>query len=406
MQALVLSDTHFGTWTGHDLLRDQQSLELVAPHLDDVDEVIFLGDLFDLLFSRLHDAFTAAGPFLDLLREKLQGKRLVFVAGNHDHHFVARESEAITELQLATGEPVDALRKRVRDEMFFRRFLQRRLEGVEIELRYPTYLFGDVLCTHGHYLDAHQRQMGSVLSRLLNNAVWTIALGQTDDPRTIEEYEALITLLTEELYTLAQVPHGTAVQRNVYAAAQRIANIVEVVETPLRLARNARRRTRRRQGQNPYTAEPMHADGDLKTSYRRAYQEECQRPHTDGPGGPSSASYPLARTVRPNDPREQAVRAFSKVVHTLGWDKQAGKIVFGHTHQPLDDVTIPGSNVRYWNTGSWIYEPNLASREAYLDYLRRAWPGTAILLDTEADRPRLLRLREHLNPLRAGHNDA
>jgi hypothetical protein len=67
MRALVISDMHFGAWTGHDILREPESLTLLAPQLDDLDEVIILGDLFDLLFARMEDAFRAAEPFLALL---------------------------------------------------------------------------------------------------------------------------------------------------------------------------------------------------------------------------------------------------------------------------------------------------------------------------------------------------
>jgi Calcineurin-like phosphoesterase len=84
VRALVISDTHFGAWTGEDILREPETLALLEPHLD-VDEVILLGDMFDFLFSSMQDAFKAAGPLLDLLRDKLQGKRFVFLAGNHDH---------------------------------------------------------------------------------------------------------------------------------------------------------------------------------------------------------------------------------------------------------------------------------------------------------------------------------
>lgn len=86
MRALVISDTHFGAWTGEDLLREKENLELLEPHLD-VDEVIVLGDPFDFLFASLPDALEAAGGLLALLRHKLQGKRLVFLAGNHDPSF-------------------------------------------------------------------------------------------------------------------------------------------------------------------------------------------------------------------------------------------------------------------------------------------------------------------------------
>jgi hypothetical protein len=45
MRALLISDTHFGARTSEDLLRHPEELALLAPHLDDVDEFIFLGDL-------------------------------------------------------------------------------------------------------------------------------------------------------------------------------------------------------------------------------------------------------------------------------------------------------------------------------------------------------------------------
>jgi len=150
MRALVISDTHFGAWTGEDLLRHPEELALLAPHLDEVDEVIFLGDLFDLLFASIEDAVAAAGGLLDLLREKLQGRRLVFLAGNHDHHLIAEQAEAVRELELATGEPPERLGEQVAEQLWFRRLLERRLDGVQIELRYPTYTFGPVLCTHHH----------------------------------------------------------------------------------------------------------------------------------------------------------------------------------------------------------------------------------------------------------------
>ena len=51
MRALVISDTHFGAWTAEDLLSQERYLEPLLPHFDDVDELIVLGDLFDLLFG-------------------------------------------------------------------------------------------------------------------------------------------------------------------------------------------------------------------------------------------------------------------------------------------------------------------------------------------------------------------
>lgn len=53
MKALVISDTHFGAWTGEALLQHDAVLERLAPLLEDVDELILLGDLLDFLFSSI-----------------------------------------------------------------------------------------------------------------------------------------------------------------------------------------------------------------------------------------------------------------------------------------------------------------------------------------------------------------
>jgi hypothetical protein len=91
------------------------------------------------------------------------------------------------------------------------------------------------------------------------------------------------------------------------------------------------------------------------------------------------------------------------VVGNLDWGERSDRIVFAHTHQPLADVrSIRDARTRYWNTGSWIYEPDLSSRQAYARYLRYAWPGTAVVIDDEEPQPRPLELLGDLNPLNGG----
>lgn len=82
--------------------------------------------------------------------------------------------------------------------------LDRCLDGVEIDVRYPTYTVAGVLCTHGHYLDYHSHRHGSMPNRLLGRLLWSIATGgaRTVSP-SIDDYEAVITMLTELLYTIA-----------------------------------------------------------------------------------------------------------------------------------------------------------------------------------------------------------
>ncbi len=113
--------------------------------------------------------------------------------------------------------------------------------------------------------------------------------------------------------------------------------------------------------------------------------------------------YPSASVVSPSDPSEHALEAFAQVVANLGWREHSDRIVFAHTHQPLADVrSSADSRTRYWNTGSWIYEPDRSSRQAYDRYLRFGWPGTAVVIDDAEPEPRLLELLADLNPRNGG----
>jgi hypothetical protein len=72
----------------------------------------------------------------------------------------------------------------------------------------------------------------------------------------------------------------------------------------------------------------------------------------------------------------------------------ARHVIFGHTHRagPLPEDDREGwrspSGAELFNTGSWVYEPNLATaRSGGGPY----WPGTAIELDDEGP-PRVVEL--------------
>jgi UDP-2,3-diacylglucosamine pyrophosphatase LpxH len=408
MRALVISDTHFGAWTGRDLLREELFLERLAPQLEGIDELIFLGDLFDFLFGSVGDAVDAAGGLLDLIAASLTGKRLVFLAGNHDHHLVHRDLENRLEAQLAagrapllSGEP--AFDSASPGPGFFRSFLARRLPGMEIEIAYPTYSFAGVLCTHGHYLDPHARLSGSRGDRILTRVLWSIATGGPEDPKTIDDYESTITLLTEWLYIAAQMPHGTHAQQNVFRAVQRAGRLASTLGLPVRgLKRLSAELRDRGVGETTVDDGPLPSEAHFD-SVVRAESERQRREQPAPPFAWPHPAYPAASVISPSDPSEHALAAFAKVTANLGWDKQAEQIVFAHTHQPLADVRCAERpRTRYWNTGSWIYEPDLSSREAYARYLRYAWPGTAIVIDDEDPEPRLLELLADLNPLNGG----
>ncbi len=398
MRALVISDTHFGAWTGRDLLREEFFLERLAPALQGVDELVFLGDLFDFLFGSVEEAVDAAEGLLRLLAERLDGKRLVFLAGNHDHHLVHRDEEDRLEARLAGRPP--ASDESAPGPAFFKQYLERRLPGLEIEIAYPTYRCGDVLCTHGHYLDPHARLSGSRGDRLLTHTLWAIAAGGPEQPKCVEDYESVTTLLTEWLYIAAQMPHGTHAQQNVFRAAQRAGRFASALEAPLRGARRLSAELRDRgigNGAEPLPSE-AHFDAVVRDEVARQAREQPLAARAAG-----RPLYPEPTVISRSDPSEHALEAFAEVVANLGWGEGVGRIVFAHTHQPLADVQASrDGGIRYWNTGSWIYEPDLSSRQAYARYLRYAWPGTAVVVDSEEPEPRLLELLADLNPLHGG----
>jgi UDP-2,3-diacylglucosamine pyrophosphatase LpxH len=368
MRALVISDTHFGAWTGRDLLAEDVFLERLAPALEDLDELIFLGDLFDFLFGSVEGAVGAAGGLLALLAERMRGGRLVFLAGNHDHHLVHRDEEDRLEAALAGRAAVTG--PDAPGPVFFREFLERSLPGVEVEISYPTYGFGGVLCTHGHYLDPHARLFGSRADRLLTHTLWAIAAGGPEEPRCIEDYESIITLLTEWLYVAAQMPHGTHAQQNVFRAAQRAGRLGSALGAPARGAKRLGAALRDR-GLLAATEElPSEAH------FEAVVRGEAARQAREQPAGgrmPPRPLYPEPTVISRSDPSEGALEAFAQVVENLNWGNGTDQIVFAHTHQPLADVRASrDGRLRYWNTGSWIYEPDLSSRQAYARYLRYA----------------------------------
>ena len=161
---------------------------------------------------------------------------------------------------------------------------------------------------------------------------------------------------------MAQLPRGTAAQQAVLHQLRRLGRLIELAGAPGRELRRLRSRTPTRSGA------PL-ADGGI------------------------------ARPCSVIDPPSNALRAYGKVVRNLGWDKLATKMIFSHTHQPLNGALDDAcGDVRFWNTGSWIYEPRIESQDSWERYLDLGWPGTAVLIDTERGDPQLVELLRDENP--------
>ena len=362
VRSLVISDSHLGAWTGDDLLAYAWAREALRPELERAGEVVLLGDFVDLLFATTEHAFERADGLVELLAQTLSGKRLVWLAGNHDHHILVRRLEALIELRIATGKPDDELPETWRASFFFEAFLRRRLPDTVIEIAYPNYRVGEVMLSHGHYLDGEVR--GAVPNRLLQGGFWKIAGGRTATP-TVEDYEAALVPLTELLFVEAQLPKGAAAEQRIQAELRRLGRFAQIVAAP---GRELER---------------------LGRSLVRLVRGESQHQ-------PPAADYVLARVIAPGASALPSVRAYAQVCRNLGWDQNARWFVLAHTHQPLDGVGLNGTRVgaRFWNTGSWIYEPPTGSTADYLAYLDHNWPGSAVVIDTDerGGEPQLLEL--------------
>jgi hypothetical protein len=237
---------------------------------------------------------------------------------------------------------------------------------------------------------------------LLTRTLWAIATGGPEEPRTIDDYESVITLLTEWLYIAAQMPHGTHAQQNVFRAVQRVGKVGSALGFPVRGAKRLAAELRDRGVGDGTASDALPSEGHFDAVVSAEAERQRREQPVPDAAWPRPA-YPAASVVSPSDPSQHALEAFAQVVENLGWREQSDRILFAHTHQPLADVRSSGDpRTRYWNTGSWIYEPDLGSRQAYARYLRYAWPGSAVVIDDEEPKPRLLELLADLNPLRGG----
>lgn len=361
MKSLIVSDCHFGSFHGQDLLGYEFARKLLRPYIKEVDEVILNGDILELSFQRLENSVEASLPFFAMLREEMQGGRVVYIVGNHDHHLIIRDLEDSLETKLATGLSDEELSKLPRHKGFLERFLEHQLPGVEVEVAYPTYDCRGVLVTHGHYMDAHIK--GSIPSLLLQRTAWKISGGKRGQKLTVEDYEALSTPLWEFYHHIAQLPRGLAAQAAIWEQAQLIGRFIKVTSLIGKGTSKAAKWTASKVG------------SALK---RKNYENMIA---------------PVGEFATLDESELQILEALQAVKNNLEWS--AKKIVTAHTHQPIVAAKIPGDETEYYNCGSWFYDEKNAKKKTYLE---RAWPGNIILID-DVGNVELVNLLGEYNPL-------
>jgi predicted phosphodiesterase len=348
----VLSDLHLGTRSQADVLRRPKIREILFAGLEAADEIVLLGDVVELREQPLRDVLDIALPFFRELGEALPGKRVTLLAGNHDHRVVA---EWLEDLRL-DGKRLGLEQRTAPGASRIAKQIAQQMPRNETELAYPgVWLRPGTYAHHGHYIDAHM-----TVPRLESIAVHATARltgGLPPTPRTPDDYEAAITPLYAFAYALAQ---GSTRARRILG---------------MDLSRQVWQRI----------------DG------RRDIGSRALR----GLGIPS-AVWALNRAgmgpfeAKLNGPalRESGLSSMRELRQALQID--AREIVYGHTHRPGPLPRDTSWDPRLFNTGSWLYEPNLLQTTAGESPY---WPGTALFIEDDKP-PRLERLL-----LNASHED-
>ena len=352
VRTAVLSDLHLGTRSRADVLRRPQIRQILFEALQDADQLVLLGDVLELREQPLVDVLEVALPFFDELGEALPGKPITMLAGNHDHNVVAEwlEEMRLDGKPLRLEERADPARSRIAAR------IAERLPANDLELAYPgIWLRPGTYAHHGHYIDLHM-----TVPRLETIAVAATARatgGLAPPPRTPDDYEAAMTPLYAFAYALAQ---GSARARRILG---------------MDLSRRVWKRIdgRRDLGSRALTSVAI-------PSAVWALNRAGMGPFESRLTGPAL--------------RQSGLRAMRELVAALGIDAQ--EIVYGHTHRPGPLPADHDWDPRFFNCGSWLYEPNLLQTSAGESPY---WPGTLLMIEDDAP-PELRRLL-----LDASHTD-
>jgi predicted phosphodiesterase len=357
MRTLLISDLHLGSRFDGDLLRREHFRELLRPELEAADQVILLGDAIELRDRPLGNVLEIARPFLAWLAELAEGRRVVLVPGNHDHHLVAPWLDA---RRMNGAQPL-GLEQFAKPDLGLAAEIARLAPGVKLELAYPGIWVGPrVYATHGHYLDCHITV--PTYERLSIAVVERLSGALPEGLRSVDDYESVQAPLYGLLYSVAQ----------------------------------SGRRTQRALGEN-----------SSARVWEAVHGRDGRRPGIRGrllgsvvlPGAVTLLNRlglgPLHWDISIEEIKAAGVRAMRELVARLAID--ADHVIFGHTHRrgPLDGE--PGweasNGARLLNTGSWVYARALlrpTSRGSVF------WPGTVAVVDDDGP-PRLLHLLDELS---------
>jgi predicted phosphodiesterase len=340
----VLSDLHLGTRSQADVLRRPAIRRILFDELREADEIVLLGDVLELREQPLTNVLEVALPFFEELGEVLPDRRITVLAGNHDHHIVANWLEA----RRLGGEPLGLEQRTSPDRSQTLMLIAERLPRNDVELAYPgVWLRPGTYATHGHYIDLHMS-----IPRLETIAISATARatgGVRPAPRTPDDYEGAMTPLYAFAFALAQ---GNSHSRRIFG---------------MDVSRNVWRRVDSRRGLANRALATLAIPSAVWVLNRAGM-------------GPFEAKLTGATL------RQAGLRSMCELIDALQLD--AREVIFGHTHRPGPLAHDSDWDTRLYNTGSWLYEPNLLqTTPGESPY----WPGSLIFIEDDKS-PELRRL--------------
>lgn len=328
MSTALVSDLHLGTLFETDVLRARgPARERLLAELEGADQIVLLGDTLELRQAPLAEALESARDFLGELGERLAGRRIVVVPGNHDHQLADPLLERQRMDPSSAGLGLEQLLPPEGSGPLA--WVAERLAGggagarAEVVLAYPgLWIRPDVYATHGHYLDCHLTVPR--IERLAVAAVEKLLGSPPVGARSPDDYERLLAPLYALAFHLAQ---GASAKRSL-AATDLSARIWRRLDTS--------------EGPDPL--------GLLLG--RVALPAAIGALNLAGMG-------PFSARLTGDELRRAGLAGMEQVVSGLGIE--ADHVIFGHTHRPgpLDGergFELPGGRA-FTNTGSWLHNP-------------------------------------------------
>lgn len=330
---LVISDIHFGDKKACDLLRYQWAQDKLFQALEECDQIILLGDIWDFTFCSFLEAIKVSEPFFRRLGQTMPHLKVTVTAGNHDHHLVLRANDEAKENQALYGIETPSFTLPPAE-----RILRAFMPHNKIESFYPFWSDKDIWYHHGHYISSHLEMFGwQVLDRLQ----WRV-IGQKRNKNAkllVEEYEALIAPLHELSYQVAQLSKGSESQKQIVSQMKKFGDIFQGTSNIVSL---------------------LPAKIIKKNELDKDAEEVLQS---------------VVNQTEQFANNKIDTEAIKKVL--LNLEVKQPKVIFGHTHRANggEDITEENQTWQVYNAGSWIYDNKL------FKHTKNSLPGSVLLID-------------------------